>query len=128
MSPQNTCDLLETISIISIATDKPQKNPNKEITKKTLRRPSINFYLCGLKNGDELTYVDDPTIKAYVYNEHKANYNDKITSLSSIVKSIKNVKAINGPAYFLANGESLIKHNGKTINKHFIFIHKKLSN
>lgn len=119
MSPEDAYDLLETISIISNTTDKLQRNPNKQINKQVLRRPPINFYECGLKNGDELIYIDDPSIKAYVYSEHKVTYNDEITSLTSIVKTLKNVKTINGPAYFSANGESLIELCNRTQRKDY---------
>lgn len=119
MSPEDAYDLLETISIISNTTDKLKRNLDKQINKQVLRKPSINFYECGLKNGDELIYVEDPSIKADVYNEHKVIYNDEITSLTSIVKSIKNVKTINGPAYFSSKGEPLIELCNRTQRKDF---------
>ena len=62
--------------------------------------------MCGLKDGDELVFVDDDSIKVIVSGEHKVLYNDELTSLSAIAKSIKGYSCA-GPSFFTYNGELL---------------------
>ena len=108
MTPEDAYELLETIAIISDTADKLNYVKDLKPLKQLIRKPKINFYECGLKDGDELIYIEDSSVKAYVQSEHKVLYNDEITSLTAIVKRIKSVKAINGPAFFSFNNESLM--------------------
>lgn len=107
MAPEDAYELLETIAIISDSLDKLSRHKIEKERKQVARRPKYNFYQCGLKDGDELVYIEDPTVKVYVQGERRVLYGNEITSLSAIVRNIKNVKSINGTAYFSFNGELL---------------------
>lgn len=67
----------------------------------------INFYECGLSNGDELVCIDDPSIKVQVDGPRKVFYNGKITSLSTLMKERLGKDAIQGTKYFSYKGELL---------------------
>ena len=108
MTPEDAYELLESIAIISDTVDKLIRKKSDDSTKQIIRRPNVNFYECGLKDGDELVYTQDPTVVAVVQGEHKVLYNQELTSLTNIVKTIKNVKSINGPFYFTYKGENLV--------------------
>ena len=108
MSPEDAYELLETIAIISDTVDKLDCKKIKESSKQIVRSPSINFYECGLKDGDELVYTEDPNVIAVVQGEHKVLYNQELTSLTGIVKRLKNVPTIKGSLYFTYKGEPLI--------------------
>ena len=118
MSPEEAYELLETIAIISDTIDKLSHKNIKEPSNQIVRRPNINFYECGLKDGDELIYIDDPSIKVYVQDKHKVIYHEEITSLTGIVKRIKNVSSIAGPSYFTFEGELLTDIAERTQWKH----------
>lgn len=121
MSPEDAYELLESIAIISGTADKLKRVKEKEkVGEKTvIRRPAINFYKCGLKDGDELVYIEDPTIVAVVQGEHKVLFNNELTSLTAIVKRIKNVSFIAGPSYFTFNGELLTDIANRTQWKNY---------
>lgn len=105
MTPEDAYELLEAIATISGSKDKLQKIKSFK-PKQVRKRPSINFYACGLKKGDELVCVEDPTIKVVVDSEHKVLYKDVLTSLSAIMSDIKGYN-VAGPLYFTYNGELL---------------------
>ncbi len=109
MSPEDAYELLETIAIISDTVDKLDCKKIKEHSKQIIRRPSINFYECGLNDGDELVYTEDPTVVAIVQGERKVLCDQELTSLTGIVKRLKNVPTIQGPLYFTYKGEPLIE-------------------
>ncbi|MCR4654923.1 MAG: GIY-YIG nuclease family protein [Lachnospiraceae bacterium] len=109
MSPEDAYELLEAIAVISGSQDKLKrarsgKSPD---TAQTVRKPPINFYKCGLKDGDQLVCTEDASIVASVKGEHKVLYGDEITSLTAIMRKIKGYKNIAGPSYFTFNGEPL---------------------
>lgn len=106
MTPEDAYELLEAIAIISgsqgrLKREKEISNP----TKQKIKRPPIDFYLCGLKNGDKLVFIENPDIVVTVCGNRKVEYKNEITSLSAIAAKEKNVKAIQGPSYFTFNGK-----------------------
>ena len=106
MTPEDAYELLESIAIISGTQDKLTKR--KDDTKgaqQAIRKPPIDFYKCGLKDGDELVCTEDSSIRATVQGEHKVLYNDELTSLTAIMKTIKSYKNIAGPSFFTYKGE-----------------------
>ena len=106
MTPDDAYELLESIAIISGTKDKLTKlKGDAESTQQTIRKPPIDFYKCGLKNGDELICTEDPSIKVTVQGEHKVLYNDELTSLSAVMKKVKGYKSIAGPSFFTYKGE-----------------------
>ena len=52
----------------------------------------------------ELIFVDDANVKVVVHDDRKVVYNDDLTSLSAIAKSIKGYPCA-GPSFFKYNGE-----------------------
>lgn len=68
------------------------KNIEKENKSQILRRPPIDFYKCGLKDGDELVCIEDSSIVVTINGEHKVLYNNELISLSVIMKAVKHCK------------------------------------
>lgn len=110
MAPEDAYELLESIAIISGTQDKLKlaKEPSDSEKEQTIKRPPIDFYKCGLKDGDILVCKDDPSIVVTIKGNHKVLYNDELTSLSAIMAAKKGRKAIAGPSYFTFNGEPLV--------------------
>ncbi len=108
MTPEDAYELLEAIAVISGSSDKLKRvKPKKGKEIQHVKRPQIDFFKCGLKVGDELVYTPDPTVVATVYDEHKVLYNNEITSLSGIAKSLKGYN-VQGTLWFTYNGETLV--------------------
>ena len=109
MSPEDAYELLEAIAVISGSQDKLKRVKVAKSSKasQTIRRPAIDFYKCGLKDGDQLVCTEDPSIVVAVKGEHKVLYGDEITSLTAIMRKIKGYKNIAGPSYFTHKGEPL---------------------
>ena len=109
MSPEDAYELLEAIAVISGSQDKLKRVKAAKSGKasQTIRRPAIDFYKCGLKDGDQLVCTEDPSIVVTVIGEHKVLYGDEITSLTAIMRKIKGYKNIAGPSYFTHKGEPL---------------------
>ncbi len=110
MSPEDAYQLLEAIAVISSSQDKLKRvKGNSEFnTKQSIKRPPIDFYECGLKDGDELVCTEDSSIVVVVKGNRKVLYNHELTSLTAIMKTVKNCSTIAGPSYFTYNGESLV--------------------
>lgn len=106
MSPEEAYELLEAIAMISGSQDKLKrtKKVNQSSTQKT-KKPALNFAKCGIPVGAELIYIHDDSVKAIVESDRKVIYNNEITSLTAIVKSIKGVKSIAGPSFFTYKGK-----------------------
>ena len=109
MSPENAYELLEAIAIISGSQDKLKrmKDVKKQTSMQIIRRPAINFYKCGLKDGDELICTEDFNIVVVVKGERKVLYNNELTSLTAIMKKVKGYSNIAGPSFFTYKGEAL---------------------
>lgn len=109
MSPEDAYELLEAIAVISGSQNRLKKAKDATVQQptQTIRKPPINFYKCGLKDGDELICTEDESIKAIVKGERKVLYKDEITSLTAIMREIKGYKNIAGPSYFTYKGEAL---------------------
>lgn len=107
MTPEDAYELLETIAIISNTADKlklyKSSAPTATGTQK-VKKPAVNFYQCGLKEGDELVFTLDPTVRVTISGEHKVLYNGQLTSLSRVASDIKGYP-VAGPLFFTYNGE-----------------------
>ena len=116
MSPQNAYDLLEAIAVISGTQDKLRKIKKSDplAIKQNIKKPPIDFYECGLKNGDVLVYTEDPSITVTIKTNKKVLYKDELASLSSIVSELKGVDRIQGTLYFTYNGEPLLNIANRT--------------
>ena len=116
MAPEDAYELLESIAIISGTQDKLKlaKAPSDSEKKQTIKRPPIDFYKCGLKDGDVLICKEDPSIVVTIKGNHKVLYNEELTSLSAIMAAQKGQKSIAGPSYFTYNGVPLVDIAEKT--------------
>ena len=64
--------------------------------------------MCGLKEGDELEFINDSSKKCYVVSEKKVKYEDEEYSLSALAqKLLGKPYQVAGPHYFKYNGEIL---------------------
>lgn len=110
MSPEDAYELLETIAIISGSQEKlyRKKEKSKDLGSASFRNPPIDFYKCGLKDGDELVCIMDEGVRPIVQGKHKVLYNNEFTSLTAVMKEITGKTVISGPSYFSFNGELLV--------------------
>ena len=112
MSPEDAFELLESIAIISGSVDKLKrvKDTDTDVSgfstgKQTVKKPPINFSECGIPVGAELVCTEDDSIRPVVVSDRKVQYKDEITSLTAIMKELKQYEHIAGPTYFTYNGE-----------------------
>ena len=102
--------LLESIATINGLKDNlhrvaPSPKEIEELnTAKMVRLDAFKFSMCGLKEGDELEFVNDRNIKCYVKNDKKVNYNGEEYSLSALAQTLTG-KPYNLPGthYFMYN-------------------------
>lgn len=74
------------------------------------RRPSLDFYEMGLKQGDVLAWKDNPSIYVNIVSKRKVLYNDEEFSLSALSAQLKgyhNTKHIAPGSHWLYNGRLL---------------------
>lgn len=107
MAPEDAYELLQAIALISGTQDKLQKVKTDTSKKQNVKKPAIDFFKCGLNVGDELVFINDPSIRVTVHSEHKVLYNDELTSLSAIAKN-KLGYSVSGPQCFSFKGEILV--------------------
>ena len=106
MTPEEAYELLEAIAIISGSQGRLKRaNEGQTPSKQKIKRPPVDFYQCGIKNGSKLIFTEDENVVVTVYSNRKVLYNEEITSLSAVARKLKNVKAIQGPSYFTYNGK-----------------------
>ncbi len=74
----------------------------------SVRLEAFKFSMCDLKEGDELTFINDKSIKCYVKNEKKVIYNNVEYSLSSLAKLLLGTNySVAGTHYFAYKDEKL---------------------
>lgn len=106
MTPEEAYELLEAIALISGSQDKLKKLKNTlpATTEQKAKKPAVNFQKCNIPVGAELIFLEDPSVRVTVVSERKVLYNNEITSLSAIAKSIKGYP-VAGPSFFTYNGK-----------------------
>ena len=118
MSPEDGYALLESIAKISGTSErlklmKPEGHEVKdaeiaEEIRDDARRGPFRFSEVGISAGEEIAFVDDPTIKATVVDDRHILYDKETTSLTAFAKKLKNIShAIQGPIMFTYKGEKL---------------------
>lgn len=117
MSAEEAVDLLSTIG--SIYSEIPQvfgqsyegKKDQKlaeEVSVASERRSPFSFYKCGIQNGEEIVYVNNPSSACIVVGDREISYQGKKTSLTALAKKFLNRShGVNGPLYFSYKGEIL---------------------
>ncbi|MBR6505917.1 GIY-YIG nuclease family protein [Candidatus Saccharibacteria bacterium] len=93
-----------------------QEKQFDEVTKIRKQGALFNFYRKGLKNGDEIAFIDDPTIIATVCGERDVLYGGQTWKLSPLTYKIYEDRgelntsgAYQGAAYWTFKGERLTK-------------------
>ena len=104
MTPEEAYALLESIAIISGSVDKLSKIKKTKEPAQKIKKPPVDFEKCGIPIGAKLIFVEDESVIATVHDNRKVEYNNEITSLSAIAKSIKGYPCA-GPSYFTYNGK-----------------------
>lgn len=104
MSPEDAYELLESIATISGTKDKLKKIKVVSSKKQNVKKPPVSFTKCGIPIGAKLVFSEDSSVVATVVSDRKVQYNDEITSLSAISKSIKGYSTA-GPSLFTYNGK-----------------------
>jgi len=124
MSKEDAYDILECIAKISGTTDrlKKMKPEGHEIDDEkaaeeiieTARRGPFRFSECGIPEGAEIVFVDDPNVKAKVLDDRHIEYKGETTSMSALARRLKNYDhAIQGTLYFTYNGMVLSEMRNK---------------
>ena len=114
MDAEEAYSLLESIAIINgLKNNLHRVVPSieqleEDNTANIVRLEAFKFSMCGLKEGDELEFINDRNIKCYVKNDKKVTYNGEDYSLSALAQILTG-KPYNlaGPHYFMYNGEIL---------------------
>ena len=85
---------------------------DKSATEKinSSRRPPLNYFEMGMKKGDILVFVKEPSIEISVVDEKKVMYQDEIYSLTGITKKLLNIThthAVQPTGYWTYAGKNL---------------------
>lgn len=118
MSPEDAYGLLECIAKISGTIDRLKRLTPEgheildeqiaEEIKETARRGPFRFSACGIPEGSEIAFVEDPEIKPVVIDDRHIEYNGETTSLSALAQKIKGFDhPVQGTVWFTYNGERL---------------------
>lgn len=84
------------------------KKEKKEELEISSRLEVFTFSKCNLKEGDELHFIHDSSIKCYVKSDKRVMYNNKQYSLSALAKELLKINyGVAGPHYFTYKGEKL---------------------
>ena len=117
MSASEAVDLLTTIGDIygetpqifaQTETEKQEQIIAEKVSAASERKSPFSFYKCGINDGAQIVYVNDPTIICTVVGDRKIQYHDKTTSLSALAKELLNCNSsVQGTLYFSYKGELL---------------------
>lgn len=85
-----------------------------EVTKVRRQGARFSFYRKGIKNGDEITFLEDKEVRAKVMGEREVEYDGQIWKLSPLAYKLYELRgelnasgAYQGANYFLFNGIKL---------------------
>ena len=118
MSAEDAYSLLECIAKISGTSDRLKRITPEghevideqvaEEVRETARRGPFRFSDCGIPFGSEVTFIEDPSIKAKVIDDRHIEYNGETTSLSALAQKLKGFDhPVQGTLWFTYNGEKL---------------------
>lgn len=72
------------------------------------RRPPLNFFDMGMKKGEVLVYVKNPSVTVEIVDEKKVMYQGEIFSLTGVTKKLLNIThAIQPTGYWMFNEKNL---------------------
>lgn len=118
MSVDDAYSLLESIAKISGTLDRLQRltPEGHEIldeqianeVRETAKRGPFRFSAYDIPIGSELTFIENPQIKARVVDDRHIEYNGETTSLSALAQKLKQFDhPVQGPLWFSYKGEKL---------------------
>lgn len=117
MTPEEAYAILDAIARISGTSNKlPRVKPTGEQIEdereaeesRRPRRGPLRFSSIGIKPGDVLAYIEDPSKTVVVLDDRKVRYGDVVASLSALAEEFSGSgHAMQGPAYFTYEGEIL---------------------
>ena len=73
------------------------------------RRSKFNFQMVGIEKGAKLYFARDENIMAEVTDNNKIKYEGQIFSLSSLAQKLLNSGNVQGPLYWVYQGETLLE-------------------
>lgn len=72
------------------------------------RRPPLNYFEMGMKKGDTLVFVKDPSVIVTIVDEKKVMFQGEIYSLTGVTKKLLNIThAVQPTGYWLFDGRNL---------------------
>ena len=96
---------------LTYASSKDEQKESKMATDAAIateRRSPFSFYQCGIKDGEKILFIGDPSVVCYVVGEREISYHGEATSLSALAKKLlKKSHAVQGTLYFSYDGEVL---------------------
>lgn len=118
MSVEDAYSLLESIAKISGTLDRLQRltPEGHEIldeqianeVRETAKRGPFRFSAFDIPVGSELSFIENPQIKAIVVDDRHIEYNGETTSLSALARKLKQFDhPVQGPLWFSYKGEKL---------------------
>lgn len=114
MDAEEAYSILESIATINgLEKNLYKVKPTNEETAEEkeaniVRLEAFKFSMCGLKEGDEIEFINDSNKKCYVVSEKKVKYEEEEYSLSALAqKLLDKTYQVAGPHYFKYNGEIL---------------------
>ena len=95
-----------TAEISNDLTDEDKKAIAKA---KVIRRPPLNYYRMGLKDGQILEFVQDPSITCTITGERKVMFNGEDTSLTRLTMNLLGKsQAVQPTGYWTIDGRNLM--------------------
>lgn len=117
MSEDDACTLLEAIAKISgtekrFKRIKPSKQAQQDAktaseVRNEARRPAFKFSMVGIKPGEQVVFLKDPSVVATVLDDKHIEYDGETTSLSTLAARLLGQKSVAGPQFFTYNGRVL---------------------
>ena len=125
MQPDKAYHALELIAELTDTTDRltlheiSSKDKTEDELANSIRRPKFTFKNLGIKPGEFLEYIHDPTIKVKVLNDDRlVEYEGKEYHLSNLAQQLLGRPSrVQGPLHFSYNGEVLTKLRDRLENK-----------
>lgn len=78
------------------------------LAKQRARRPPLDYFAMGMKEGDELVFDADPSVRVTVAESKKVSYKGVVQSLTSVTKKLLNKDYdIQPTPYWSFNGDNL---------------------
>lgn len=72
------------------------------------RRPPLNYFEMGMKKGDTLVFVKDPSVIVTIVDEKKVMFQGEVYSLTGVTKKLLNIThAVQPTGYWLFDGRNL---------------------